>query len=264
MYLITIIYSKIVNYLLSLKIHQDLANIGYKIDLKKAANLPSFNKQQNSKSEQKLIDYIPIFNIFNTLIQVINYKNNINDLIYQLDLLQLIVPLNEKERKKYQRHPNLLNAVFIAISPGFDSKKQPLKLESKVNKSDDQEIINEIGELNLKIFENYPFEITVGEEKINFFIKNYNVVIKKNKNSKFSEQEKLNYIKDYLTNPQKLIMLLIEDIDDFLTIFASSNKKEILRQKKELLEIKKILIVELKKIDKENLKIKNPEKIKKK
>ena len=39
MYLITIIYSKIVNYLLSLKIHQDLANIGYKIDLKKAAKV---------------------------------------------------------------------------------------------------------------------------------------------------------------------------------------------------------------------------------
>ena len=104
-----------------LRMFKDVADAGYKIDLKKMSEL---QKQLNPDASKItfLSMLIPIFNIMQVLKNTIQYNNIRPMILDSLNAIDVLEEMTEFEKQEYSKKPTLLNAIIV-----------PLKTEIKLN-----------------------------------------------------------------------------------------------------------------------------------
>ena len=141
-WLVTSITSVCIEVTNELRVFKDIANAGYKVDIKKLSKL---KKQLNLNYSKTTIlsMLVPIFNIAKVLKRKTQYNNARPMLLEQLDSIDSLEKMSEIEKKEYLRRPTGLNALLT-----------PIKMERRLanaasvqvcSKDENSEIFYEIG-----------------------------------------------------------------------------------------------------------------------
>ena len=126
-----------------LRMFKDVADAGYKIDVKKMSEL---NKQINPDGLKVslLTMLIPIYNIIHVFKKVMKYNNIRPVLLDQLRVINALEEMTEIEKEEYLKKPTGLNAVIIPFKTEIRlSKAASIKINDETGKS---EIFFESGE----------------------------------------------------------------------------------------------------------------------
>lgn len=119
-----------------LKMFKDVADVGYKIDIRRLSDL---NKQLNPNASKTtlLSMLIPIFNIMQVFQRTVQY-NNIRPMIFdQLNVMDVLEEMSEIEKQEYQKKPTGLNALLIPLKAEIRlSKATSIKIETDTEKSE--------------------------------------------------------------------------------------------------------------------------------
>ena len=103
-----------------LRMFKDIADAGYKVDLKKMADFQ--NKLMPDANKVNLLSMlIPVYNIMNVCKNIINYNNVRPMLLDQLNAMGALEEMTAFEKEEYAKKPTALNALII-----------PLKTEVKI------------------------------------------------------------------------------------------------------------------------------------
>lgn len=108
---ITSFFMEIAN---ELKVFKDVADAGYKIDIKRLSEL----EQQLNPNAPKitfLSMIIPIFNIIQVFQRTIQYNNIRPMILDQLSAINALEEMSEIEKQKYSKNPTYLNAFLIPL-----------------------------------------------------------------------------------------------------------------------------------------------------
>ena len=98
----------------SLKLIKDVADEGYKFDIKE---LSKIQKQINPNGKKiSLIEhFIPGYNIFKQFQRAIQYNQNKPMLLNQLSVMGVLERMSEEEKKEYQKKPTGFNAILVPL-----------------------------------------------------------------------------------------------------------------------------------------------------
>jgi len=105
------------------KMLKDIADNGYKIDIKKATELS--NQLNPDAAKINLISFlIPIYNIVSVLERGMLYNNVRNTIIDRLKVIDCLASMSKEEEEEYKKKPTALNAIQIMIreQPQFPSR----------------------------------------------------------------------------------------------------------------------------------------------
>ena len=108
---ITSICMEIVN---ELRMFKDVADAGYKIDIKRLSDL-SKQLNPNAPKATLLSTLIPIFNIIQVFQRTIQYNNLRPTILDQLNAIDVLEEMLEIEKEEYSINPTGLNALIIPI-----------------------------------------------------------------------------------------------------------------------------------------------------
>lgn len=134
----------------TLRIFKDIADAGYKCDLKRVNELSEHFSPDSSK--KTLISLLVIgYNIFYVFDEVNKYNNARPMLLSQLDVAGVLEEMTDEEKKEYLKEPTGLNAIKIQIKS--ESKKKDVKTLSVKKK-------NEKGKIFYKFNDTYD-DVTV-------------------------------------------------------------------------------------------------------
>lgn len=143
LWIITVIASFGLEIKNELRLFKDVADAGYKIDIKRFSELGKM-LNPNASSVTKLSMLIPMFNIMQVFQRVIQYNNIRPMVLDQLNAIDVLEEMSEIEKEDYLQNPTGLNALIV-----------PLKLEMRLSKAhsiefnndnEGSEIFYEIGE----------------------------------------------------------------------------------------------------------------------
>jgi len=118
------------------RMFKDVADAGYKIDIRRLSEL---NKQINpNASKISFISMlIPIFNIIQVFQKTIQYNNVRPMILDQLNVLDALEEMTEIEKQEYLKKPTGLNALLIPLKSEIRiSKAASLKIETENEKSE--------------------------------------------------------------------------------------------------------------------------------
>ena len=106
------------------QLFKDVLNTGYKINLQKL-NEYNHNLSIYDKKRSKISYFIPIFNIIGVLQSKEEYNYNYERVTRQLDAMDCLIPLTEKEKKSFEAYPTGSTAYLISADidisyPTFD------------------------------------------------------------------------------------------------------------------------------------------------
>ena len=134
----------------TLRIFKDIADAGYKCDLKRVNELSEHFSPDSSK--KTLISLLVIgYNIFYVFDEVNKYNNARPMFLSQLDVAGVLEEMTDEEKKEYLKEPTGLNAIKIQIKS--ESKKKDVKTLSVKKK-------NEKGKIFYKFNDTYD-DVTV-------------------------------------------------------------------------------------------------------
>ena len=132
LWITTIVMSKTIDVITACKVIKDLASEEYKI---KPDNFDSLSMELNNNENNtfnKIKTFIPFFNMYNSMLNGMNYAMNKGGLLDQLYLMDAIERMDKDEIEEYNKKPSAINALIIA---NRDKKKidsyKPLFDESK-------------------------------------------------------------------------------------------------------------------------------------
>lgn len=119
----TIITSFIMEIKNELRIFKDIADSGYKIDIKR---LSEFSRQANpDASKVSLISLLmPVLNIWDVLKRTLMYNNARCTIIDQLNVIDLLIKMTKEEEEEYSKNPTGFNALRIIAKPQLNNKLQ--------------------------------------------------------------------------------------------------------------------------------------------
>lgn len=112
-WLITIVISyglKLVN---ELRLFKNIANFGYKIDMRKLFYLSTKISKETIITNLSIL--MPLYNIVTTLEKTIQYNNFKYKMLEQSRLIDVIHRMTDEEKEKYLEKPTGLNAAHIAL-----------------------------------------------------------------------------------------------------------------------------------------------------
>ena len=97
-----------------LKMIKDVADEGYKFDIKE---LSKIQKQinPNGKKNYLLEHFIPGYNIFKQFQRAIQYNQNKEVLLNQYSVMGVLERMSEEEKKEYQKKPTGFNAILVPL-----------------------------------------------------------------------------------------------------------------------------------------------------
>lgn len=105
---------------IEIKLYKDVADAGYKINYSKIAE----NKNQSEYINQKfslLMLLMPIYNIIAVLNNLINYINNRDTILFQLNIMNVLEELSEEEKEEYSKNPSGLKAILYSVKANMES-----------------------------------------------------------------------------------------------------------------------------------------------
>lgn len=117
----TIITSFTMEFKNELRMFKDVADNGYKIDIKR---ISEFAKQANPNvSKASLMSMlIPGLNIWDVLRRILIYNNARCTILSQLSVSDLLIEMTKEEEEEYNKKPTGLNAFLIMAKPQVESK----------------------------------------------------------------------------------------------------------------------------------------------
>lgn len=134
----------------TLRVFKDIADAGYKCDLKRVNELSEhFNPDSSKKTLISLL--VIVYNIFYVLDEVNKYNNARPMFLSQLDVAGVLEEMTDEEKKEYLKEPTGLNAIKIQIKS--ESKKKDVHTFVIKNK-------NEKGKIFYKFNDTYD-DVTV-------------------------------------------------------------------------------------------------------
>ena len=133
-----------------LRIFKDIADAGYKCNLKRVNEL-SENLNSNSSGIAIVSLLVPGYNIFYVFDKANKYNNAIPMFLSQLDVAGVLEEMTDEEKKEYLKEPTGLNAIKIQIKS--ESKKKDVHTFVIKNK-------NEKGKIFYKFNDTYD-DVTV-------------------------------------------------------------------------------------------------------
>jgi hypothetical protein len=110
--LLTIGITFAMEYSLGLKVYKDVADNGYKFNIKRNREVSDNFIEDNSYD--KIIRFIPFMNIFNEISRVANYKANFDSTLSHLASIGVISRMDEAEKSMYEKKPTGFNSVYIS------------------------------------------------------------------------------------------------------------------------------------------------------
>jgi len=122
-WVITIVASLVMQVAQEMRMFKDIANEGYKIDLKRLTELTS-ELNPNAIKTIKMGFLIPIANILLVMQRAMQYNNHRHMIGDQLSVMGCLTRMDEEEQDWYNKMPNGLMALLISGN-GFskDTKK---------------------------------------------------------------------------------------------------------------------------------------------
>jgi len=127
MWLCTIILSLGMTAISSMKLIKDIANLGYKINMKEIDRLDRINF--NSNNNILLSFLIPFYNIMFAMQVTLDYNNDKSTPINALNVIGLLDEMNKEELEEYSKNPTLLNALYVSVI----SNKEQDNLDKDLN-----------------------------------------------------------------------------------------------------------------------------------
>ncbi len=110
----TIIVSKTMDVITTFKIIKDLADEEYKIKPDKLSSLKDELNNNDESIFNKLKGYIPFVNIFNSMLNGLDYASNKGQTLDQMYLLDVIERMDKEEIEEYNKKPSTIRALLIA------------------------------------------------------------------------------------------------------------------------------------------------------
>lgn len=97
-----------------LRLFKDVADAGYKIDIKKLSKLGQ-QLNPNAKKVTYLSMIIPIYNVMQVFQRIIQYNNARLMILAQLNVIDILEEMSEIEKKEYLKRPTGLNALIVPL-----------------------------------------------------------------------------------------------------------------------------------------------------
>lgn len=133
LYLLTIVLSVYNNLSLVNNTIKDIANLGYRLDLKRIGELQSKFNNNNSNNNLILYTVCPILNIILSTQALITYFKTRNQVLGKLDKLDAVYLMDEIELEEYNKKRTGFNALKTWVKTD-DLKSNPVIVEDKLNK----------------------------------------------------------------------------------------------------------------------------------
>ena len=107
-----------------LRMFKDVADAGYKIDIKRLSEL---GKQLNPNATKTtlLSIVIPIYNIIKVLQKIIKYNNARPMVLDQLSVMDALEEMSEMEKQEYLKKQSGLNALLVSFKSEMKLTKDP-------------------------------------------------------------------------------------------------------------------------------------------
>lgn len=119
-----------------LRMFKDVADAGYKIDIRRLSDL-SKQLNPNASKATLLSMLIPIFNIMQVFQRAVQYNNARPMILDQLNVMDALEEMSEIENQEYQKKPTGLNALLIPLKDEIRiSKAASIKIETDTEKSE--------------------------------------------------------------------------------------------------------------------------------
>lgn len=159
-----------------LRVFKDVADAGYKIDIRRMAELQD-QLDPNIQKASVLSMVIPIFNIIQVFQKTIQYNNIRPMILDQLSILELLKEMSESEKQEYAKKPTGLNALLIplrketilknanSIKIYFDNKENEIFYEIG-DTLEDIKILKANGEISKLPIEEQKAKVIEGMKKI--------------------------------------------------------------------------------------------------
>ena len=126
-----------------LRIFKDVADAGYKVDIKRLSELGK-QLNPNAKKITFLSGLIPIFNVMQVFQRTMQYNNVRPFILDQLSVIDALEEMSEIESEEYLKNPTGLNALIVPLKTEIRLSKATL---IKINDGDEySEIYYEMGE----------------------------------------------------------------------------------------------------------------------
>lgn len=114
-WLITIIASFIMEISQEMRIFKDVADAGYKMDIKRLSELSS-QLNPNIKKANLISFLIPFYNILTVMKNTIVYNNYRNIILDQLSVIDALEEMSEQELLEYSKKRTGFNAIKVALN----------------------------------------------------------------------------------------------------------------------------------------------------
>lgn len=119
-----------------LRMFKDVADAGYKIDIRRLSDL-SKQLNPNASKATLLSMLIPIFNIMQVFQRTVQYNNARPMILDQLNVMDALEEMSEIEKQEYQKKTTGLNALLIPLKAEIRlSKASSIKIETGTKKSE--------------------------------------------------------------------------------------------------------------------------------
>ncbi|MGM9877801.1 MAG: hypothetical protein ACI33S_04040 [Bacilli bacterium] len=119
-----------------LRMFKDVADAGYKIDIRRLSDL-SKQLNPNASKATLLSILIPIFNIMQVFQRTVQYNNVRPMILDQLNVMDALEEMSEIEKQEYQKKPTGLNALLIPLKAEIRiSKAASIKIDTNIEKSE--------------------------------------------------------------------------------------------------------------------------------
>lgn len=132
-YLLTIVLSVYNNLSLVNNTIKDIANLGYRLDLKRIRELQSKFNNNNSNNNLILYTVCPMLNIILSTQALITYFKTRNQVLEKLDKLDAVYLMDEIELEEYNKKRTGFNALKTWVKTD-KLKSNPVIVEDKLNK----------------------------------------------------------------------------------------------------------------------------------
>lgn len=127
-YIIAIIAGFVMKLTNELRIIKDVADAGYKIDMKRVNELNnSLNLDHNSNLEM----FIPILNIIRVMESTMQYNSARPMILDQFNTLDCLQEMTESEKEEYLKKPTALNAILINVISEAKKESGIMKINFK-------------------------------------------------------------------------------------------------------------------------------------
>ena len=97
-----------------LKMIKDVADEGYKFDIKELSKIQK-QMNPNGKKNSFLEHFIPGYNILKQFQRAVQYNQNKPMILNQLSVMGVLQRMSEEEKKEYQKKPTGFNAILVPL-----------------------------------------------------------------------------------------------------------------------------------------------------